>query len=130
MHEQLEVVEAAKDEDTERPVASAWRPTFREVVRAFVEGDFGLSRGIPSVAPISSSTAKHIEAYVLDYGETLAELPEEAWETSVSLWMGTHWAVLVDLWTVESGSSDMVLDARVSEAEGGFLVEIHLVYVP
>lgn len=34
------------------------------------------------------------------------------------------------LWTVESGCSDMVLDARVSETQDGFSIEIHLVYVP
>jgi hypothetical protein len=44
--------------------------------------------------------------------------------------MGSHWDVLVDLWSVESGRSDMVLDARVSETNDGFLIEIHLVYVP
>jgi len=44
--------------------------------------------------------------------------------------MGTHWEVLVDLWTVESGKSDLVLDARVFEQETGFRIEIHSVYVP
>jgi len=62
--------------------------------------------------------------------ETLAELPDETWATSVSQWMGTHWEVLVDLWTVESGKSDLVLDARVFEQETGFRIEIHSVYVP
>jgi hypothetical protein len=44
--------------------------------------------------------------------------------------MGTRWDVLIDLWTVESGRSDLVLDARVFEVPSGYRYEIHLVYVP
>jgi hypothetical protein len=44
--------------------------------------------------------------------------------------MSTHWDVLVDLWTVESGCSDMVLHAHVFEAGKSFRVEVYLVYVP
>lgn len=44
--------------------------------------------------------------------------------------MGTHWEVLVDLWTVESGASDLVLHAHVLEVKEGFRIELHLVYVP
>ena len=121
---------AVKDENAEHPVASAWRPTLCEIVKAFVRGDYALKRQVPSVAPVSAETARQIERYVAAYGETLCELPDETWSTSVAQWMGSHWDVLVDLWTVESGCSDMVLDARVSETHDGFSVEIHLVYVP
>jgi hypothetical protein len=121
---------AVKDEHAAHPVASAWRPTLCEVVRAFVRRDYALKQRIPAVAPVSAETARQIEQYVSDYGETLCELPDETWVTSVAQCMGSHWDVLVDLWTVESGRSDMVLDARVSETNDGFLVEIHLVYVP
>ena len=121
---------AVKDENAEHPVASAWRPTLCEIVKAFVRGDYALKQRVPSVAPVSAETARQIERYVADYGETLCELPEETWSTSVAQWTGSHWDVLVDLWTVESGRSDMVLDARVSETPDGFSIEIHLVYVP
>jgi len=121
---------AIKDEDAERPVASAWRPTLRDIVKAFVQGDYALECGIDSVAPVSAATADHIKAYIADYGETLIELPEETWSTSVSLWMGSHWDVIVDLWTAESGQSDMILQVRVTETGNGFGIDIHMVYVP
>ena len=124
-------MDAVKDEHSERPVASAWRPTFHAVIEAFVQGDYALARGVRSVAPVSAMTAQQIEAYILDYGERLAELPDETWNTSVALWMGTRWEVIVDLWTVESGRSDMVLMADVFEAsEGSYRIEIHSVHVP
>ena len=44
--------------------------------------------------------------------------------------MGSYWEVLVDLHTLESGCSDMVLHGRMCEREGGLRFEVHLVYVP
>jgi hypothetical protein len=119
-----------KDEETAHPVATAWREAFRDVVNAFRQGDYALATNIPMVAPVSSATVDQIKTYVLDYGETLADLPGETWATSVAHWMGTHWDVLVDLWTVESGRSDMVMSARVFEMERSFRIEIGAVYVP
>jgi len=121
---------AVKDENAEHPIASAWRPTFREIVSAFVDGDFRLERSIESVEPVPEVTANQIRDYIEDHGETLIELPEETWKSSVAQWMGTHWAVLVDLWTEGEGRSDLVLDARVYETEAGYRFNVHLVYVP
>ncbi len=121
---------ALKDENAAHQVASAWRPTLREIVRAFVQEDYGLEGGVPFVTPISAANVDQMKEYIADYGETLTELPEGAWRSSVSQWMGTHWDVLVDLWTVESGESDMVLSVRVFEAGSGFRIEVDSVYVP
>ncbi len=120
---------AVKDESRAHPVASAWRPTLREIVAALAHGD-ALRLKVAAVAPLSPENVEEIAASISAYGETLAELPEDAWKTSVAQWMGTHWEVLVDLWTVESGASDLVLNARVYEADGGFLFEIDSVHVP
>jgi len=94
---------AVKDEDVAHPVASLWRPTFHEIAKAFACGDYGLTSGIPSVAKVSRSLAARMKATVKDYGETLADLPDESWKSSVAQWMGTHWDVLVDLWTMGPG---------------------------
>ncbi len=122
---------AVKDEDAEHPVATEWRRAFQQIVKALVDGDYDLSGGVASVAPISSALADQMRSYVADYGESLVELPEETWNTSVTQWMGTYWAVLVDLWTKESGPSDLVLHARVFEVgDGVFRIEVHSVHVP
>ena len=44
--------------------------------------------------------------------------------------MGEYWEVLVDLYTVESGRSDMVLHARVFAENDGYRIEPGMVYVP
>jgi hypothetical protein len=119
-----------KDKDKAHPIPDAWRAHLREIVKALAERDYGLSRGIPCVAPASTATADQIRAYVTDFGEELVDLPDETWNSSLSQWMGTHWDVLVDLWTVESGRSDLVLNVRVFEAEKDFRFEIDSVHVP
>jgi hypothetical protein len=122
--------EPVKDESGAHPVADSWRPVIREIVKAFAEGDYDLARGIPSVAPPSTATAEQARTYVADFGEGLAELPDETWESSASQWMGTHWEVVVDLWTLESGKSDLVLALRIHEAGAGFRFEIESLHVP
>jgi hypothetical protein len=121
---------AIKDEDAEHPIAGAWRPMLCEVVRSFVEGDYGLNKGVSGVEPVSPATAEHIRAYVADYGATLVELPDDTWQTSVAQWMGTRWDILVDLWTAEEGRSDLVLEGWVAETDSGPRLTIHMVYVP
>ncbi|MDG4827327.1 hypothetical protein O7635_36250 [Asanoa sp. WMMD1127] len=70
-------------------------------------------------------------AAVDDYGDvTLVPLPEESWDTSVSLWHGDRWSCLVDLWTEQEGRSDLVLDVDVFEHGPGHRFVVQLVYVP
>jgi hypothetical protein len=125
-----DVTEPSKDADAEHPVPDVWRPTFRAIVAAFARDDFELVDGPPDVAPVAPHTAAQMRGYIASYGEALTALPDETWRTSVSQWMDTHWEVLVDLWTLDSGCSDMVLDANVFETDRGFRVELHAVYVP
>jgi hypothetical protein len=126
----VQTIGAVKDETKAYPLATEWRPVVQGVVRALACGDYALATGVPAVMPPSQESAEQIRSFVANYGEDLSELPDEAWETSVSQWMGTHWDVLVDLWTKQSGRSDMVLSLRITEAPPGFLVEIDSVYVP
>lgn len=99
-------------------------------MNALVAGDFAVSRGVPAVSPVPDDVARQMRTYVEDHGETLTELIDDTWETSVAQWMGSFWDVLVDLRTVESGPSDLVLAVRVFEGDAGFRFEIGPIYVP
>lgn len=114
----------------EGPVPTVWRETLRQIVAALAEGDFQLSRGIRGVAPVSAETATQIRDYVGDYGATLVALPEASWNSSICIGYGDHWMLLVDLWTVEEGPSDLVLQAKVTEQVSEYLIDVDLVYVP
>ncbi len=122
--------EPLKDPTNAHPVSELWRPILRRIVESFDESNYELSKGIPSVAPVSRATLGQIREYITDYGESLIDLPDDAWDTSVSQWMGTHWDVLVDLWTLESGRSDLVLAVRVFDVDGEYQFEIDSVHVP
>jgi len=119
-----------KDPDESKPVPTAWRSVITEVVRAFIEGDFELARGIDSVEAVDPEAAEQIKSYLEDYGETLVVPSEDCWETSIAQWQEMYWELLVDLWTEESGESDLVLHIRAFESGSGFSFRIDSVYVP
>jgi hypothetical protein len=123
-------VPVTKDADNEGPIPSAWRPVLKSIVDAFAREDYLLNDGLSGVAPISEETADQVREYIQDYGAKLVELPPESWDTSVCIWMGDHWDALIDLWTEDEGRSDLVLEVDVSEADSGYVVAIHMVYVP
>lgn len=123
-------VAAIKNGTSERPIPIVWRPAFCQIVDAFVRGDYLLHGGVAGVEAVSEEAASQIQSYLSDYGATLKSLPDETWNSSVCLWTGNHWDVLVDLPTTEEGASDLVLSARVNETSHGFNIEIHMVYIP
>ncbi|MGY6647789.1 DUF7668 domain-containing protein [Wenyingzhuangia sp. IMCC45574] len=60
----------------------------------------------------------------------MIELPNETWDTSVCIYYGNYWNVLIDLFTEDEGLSDLVLNTEVHEVKGEYIVEVQLVYVP
>lgn len=116
-----------KDPHNETAVDEAFRPTLTWMANEIAAGR------APQASNVRLRTADTwdvIVDIVEDYGETLVSLPEAAWETSVSQWMGGHWHVLVDLYTAAEGQSDLVMDVSIAETEAGFEYILHLVYVP
>ncbi|NVC52812.1 DUF7668 domain-containing protein [Vibrio diabolicus] len=122
--------EVTKDEDIQQPIPSIWRPIFCSIVKSFVERDYTISSGLEGLAPVTSEISTQIEEFIDDYGELLIELPDETWESSICMWMGNHWDVLIDLWTESEGRSDLVLSAQVTESENSYVVNVDMVYVP
>jgi hypothetical protein len=123
-------VPVTKDPENEGSIPSTWRPTLQSIVDAFVRHDYCLADGVAGVALVSKETATQIRTYIQEYGAKLVSLPQGSWAASVCIWMGDHWDALIDLWTEEEGSSDLVLQVHVSEVDSEFLVTIYMVYVP
>ena len=119
-----------KDCESEHPIPIVWRPMIIEIVNSLVKKDYLRNIDFDEVSPVSKETADHIQEYIEDYGEELIPLTEETWKSSVSIWMETHWDILVDLWTEGEGRSDLVLSAKVRERNDGYVVHVHMVYVP
>ncbi len=119
-----------KDEDNQHPIPVIWREVFCEIVKSFANKNYLISSNIPNVNSLSISDAQHIQDSIESYGEELIELPPETWGSSIYLWMGNHWDVIVDLWTLGEGQSDLVLSAKVTEADNQYVFNIEMIYVP
>ncbi|MDX6748074.1 hypothetical protein SHK09_14855 [Polaribacter sp. PL03] len=123
-------IKVEKNEENELPIPHIWRSSFKEIVKAFVKGDYSLSSEIKNVNSISDETTVQIKEYIEDYGEELIELPNETWESSVYISYGNYWNVLIDLFTKEEGLSDMVISAEIREKNEEYEIEVKQVYVP
>ncbi|MFC4994791.1 DUF7668 domain-containing protein [Rubritalea tangerina] len=123
-------IPVTKDEDNEQPIPTIWRPLIHSIVDRLVDHDYGISGGLSGVLPVTKETSDQIKNYIDDYGEVLSRLPERTWDSSVCIWMETHWDILVDLWTEGEGRSDLVLGAKVFETNSQYSIEVDMVYVP
>ena len=125
----MNVVLPIKGDSNAHQVPTTWRPVLRDVVRLLSEGDYALEK-LPLVKLHDSSDVSYLERQITEYGESLVDLPDEAWDTSICLWMDSFWEILVDLWTLEGGRSDLVLTARVYERLPVYDIVVHSIYVP
>jgi len=125
-----EHVPVIKCEDQELPVPTEWRKPLTDIVACLASGEFSKLPSVAPVTPLTDERCSDIELYVRAYGATLTSLPEESWKTSIYLWMGGYWDVLVDLFTVEEGPSDLVLSLRVYPREGSYTFRIEWLHVP
>ena len=127
-----EHVPVTKNEEEELPVPTEWRKPLSDIVECLASGEFSKLSSLPAFTLEGGWGWQAIEAYIKDYGRKLTSLPEESWRTSIYLWMGSgsYWEVLVDLFIVEEGCSDLVLFVRVHPREGSYVFQITSVHVP
>ena len=114
----------------EGPVPTEWRRTFFEIIEAFRRDDFGLDGRIVGVGSVAAGEADRISKNISSYGDKLVGLPEETWNTSICRRMDGYWSVMIDLFTVREGASDLVLFCKVYEDPAGYRFEIDSVHVP
>ena len=126
----MSVVNISKNLDSPTSIPDIWRETIHKIVNAFSDGDYSISTGIINVLPISQSTALELEESIAAYGASLTTLPEKTWDTSQCQWSGDFWDVFIDLFTVEEGRSDLVLQLRVYEKDHDYQFKVYMIYVP
>jgi hypothetical protein len=120
----------SKCEDKELAVPSEWRDTFTRIVDELKAGNFRIDQVLSNVKPVSNQNAGRMADNIALFGDDLDKLPEEAWETSIYRWMDGYWEVLVDLFTIREGRSDLVLFARVFEKGDLYEFQLDSVHVP
>lgn len=120
-------IEVEKIEGREQPIPGKWRDVLKEVADAFSDGRVPIGDGIrPVNAKIAEVNFENIE----DYPGPTGPLRDASWDTSICVWEGDHWQVLVDLSTASGERSDLVLHAKVFELDDRVEIEPGLIYVP
>lgn len=125
-----EYVPVIKDEDKELPVPTEWRKPLTDIVACLASAEFSKLPSVAPVIPLTDEKCLDIESHIRAYGRKLASLPEESWKTSIYRWMGGYRDVLVDLFTVEEGPSDLALSLRVYPGEASYTFQIEWLHVP
>lgn len=117
-------------EGDECPVPEKWRSSLKRLADAYtVQGE--LSEDGDVLTPkLDADVLEISRANIADYPDAMGELADSSWATSIHVWQGSHWEVLIDLTTENGQVSDLVLHCRVAQVDGAYVVEPGLVYVP
>jgi hypothetical protein len=106
-------------------------PTLRELVRELAVGNYA---GLVADGRAGRLTAEELRQAVARYGRRLVELPDEAFDARFARAMPIEgetelWAVDIDLWTAEEGSSDLTLQTLVRLTPQGVSAHISDLHV-
>jgi hypothetical protein len=98
-------------------VPESLRPALAAVVDSLAAGDYA-----------AIDTSGDVGTWIRQYPATLRPLPPEAWADADAVPIETGgWSVVVPLWTVEEGRSDLSLTATVYESPVRVLgVDVHV----
>lgn len=114
------------------PVPVRWRPLLHEVVHRLVMGDYDGLAAEGLVAGSDLPESPSIGHWIEEYPGTLNDVPAEGWLHSdhwPNDWAPGSWSVVLDLWTVEEGLSDLSLEATVWDDGDTVRVRIDNVHV-
>ena len=123
-------VPVEKNTDKELPVPTAWRAALKELADCFVVDGFNSLKSTFLAKAIDEDIVKINKSNIENYPDQIGILMQKSWDTSVYVWTGKDWAVLVDLSTSDGKTCDLVLHATVSEIAGSYKIEAGLIYVP
>src|SRR5215216_6456985 len=90
------------------------RDTVHQVVGMLVAGDYA---GLEAVSRGRRLTAEQLRQAAEEYGRELRMPPEPVFDDIEDV-TRRAWSVLVDLWTVEEGRSDLTLELVLTETGG------------
>ena len=110
-------------------VVSDHREPIRDLVHQLVTGNFDL---LQSDGRAGRVTAEQLAQGITEYGRTLVDLPEAAWDLAVCYQIDGKpgvFAVDLPLWTREEGRSDLTLQFMLMVTADGPRLEIDDLHV-
>lgn len=102
------------------------RPLIAALVRDLAAGNYG---DVERDGRAGHLTAEDLRRLIVDYGETLIPLPDDAFDVGGDAYLlegsdPPEWAIDQDLWTKEQGRSDLTLQLDVTFADGEYRLEV------
>lgn len=99
---------------SETALPASMKPVLRDLVHELVVGNYA---GLEADGRAGDRSAEVLRQAIADYGRTLIELPDEAFErknASAYRLLGepARWAVEIALWTLEEGRSEATVQAK------------------
>lgn len=119
-----------KDSEVEQPIPNEWKDALYEIVEDIRNCRLQSREVTGGSYVVDPADADRIYENIDAYGEKLARLHEESWDTSICRWMTTYWYILIDLFTVDEGASDLVLVVNGHEVERSYRFDVQSVHVP
>jgi hypothetical protein len=119
-----------KNEEIEQSVPVEWQPIIIEIVKDIRGRCLAPRKFLESEIDVDSRDIDFIYQSLDAYGDPLINVPKDGWETSICRWMGGYWHLMIDLFTVEEGASDLVLFVDVYEHGSSKCFKIQSVHVP
>lgn len=119
-----------KDEEIEQQIPLEWRDTLELIVEDIKNRNLQTREVAGHRCIVDRGVDAEVYRNIESYGEELDSLSDEVWESSICRWMGDHWRALIDLNTISSGLSDLVLFLDVTEDKNSFVFHVLSVHVP
>lgn len=111
------------------PIPIELAPALRNIVRQMVDGNYvALAAG----GQLKRGTSEQLRGVVLEYGRTLIDLPDNAFQIGDAFPIRGEeatWKIDLPLWTKEEGLSDLTLQLTVRLTENGIEAEIDDLHV-
>lgn len=119
-----------KHEYLELPVPTLWRDAIKKLADSFVLNEPYISTEEILVKSIDRETSEINSSNIKDYPDAIGPLRPVTWDSSIYMWMGNEWEILIDLSTAEGKTSDLVMHLKIKESVEGYIIEPGLIYVP
>lgn len=121
-------IRASRHGTGDRAMSSAWpfETDVRQVVTFLAQTDYSAIERLSGGVRMSSAD---LEEVVRQYGRTIVMPPMNAKWDVVAHDDGTGWSVVVPMWTVEEGRSDLSLSLLVYNNGQNFRIEVEDLHV-
>ena len=103
-----------KDEENERPIPLVWRTTILAIGECIKAGDYRFEKAPSSVKRVNADTAEVSVYQIESYGCESVTITELSWQSSIYIWMGEQWDVIVDLIDENGSHTDLILKLNIS----------------